>query len=113
METPQTIEPQSDVQATPAQSTTGLSTPGIEFLRDVPLDVSVEIGRVRMPIGDILALGPSSVIELTKASNEPLDVRINGVLVARGEAVVVNDRFGIRLTSLTEPGALLDSLKQG
>lgn len=82
----------------------------LEFLRDVPLKISVEIGRRSMPLGEVLALGPQSVIELTKASGEPLDVRVNGVLVAQGEAVVVNDRFGVRLTSLVERARLLHSL---
>lgn len=84
----------------------------LEFLRDVPLDITVELGRSKMLIGDLFALGPSSIIELTKASDEPLDVRVNGVLVARGEAVVVNDRFGVRLTSIVEPNRLLDSFKK-
>ncbi len=82
----------------------------LEFLRDVPLQISVEIGRRSMALGDVLALGPQSVVELTKAAGEPLDVRVNGVLVAQGEAVVVNDRFGVRLTSLVERARLLHSL---
>lgn len=83
---------------------------GLGFLSDVPLQISVEIGRRRMSIGELLSLGPSSVIELTKAAGEPLDVRVNDILVARGEPVVVNDRFGVRLTSLVETNRLLNSL---
>lgn len=75
---------------------------GIGLLHDVPLEITVEIGRRRMTVGDILALGPSSVVELDKPAGDPLDLLVNGVLVARGEAVVVNERFGIRLTSLVE-----------
>lgn len=81
----------------------------LSFLRDVPLEITVELGRTQMTIGELFKLGPSSVVELSKASDEPLDVRVNGVLVARGEAVVVNDRFGVRLTSVVEPDRLLDS----
>ena len=86
---------------------------GLGFLSDVPLEISVEIGRRRMLIGELLALGPSAVIELNKVAGEPLDVRVNDILVARGEPVVVNDRFGVRLTSLVEPTNLLSSLNEG
>lgn len=82
----------------------------LDFLKDVPLEISVEIGRRRMTLGDVLSLGQASVIELTKASGDPLDVRVNGVLIAQGEPVVVNDRFGIRLTSLVERARLLQTL---
>ncbi len=83
----------------------------LSFLRDVPLEITVELGRTEMTIGELFKLGPSSVVEFSKASDEPLDVRVNGVLVARGEAVVVNDRFGVRLTSVVEPDRLLDSFQ--
>ncbi|MEM1348301.1 MAG: flagellar motor switch protein FliN [Myxococcota bacterium] len=84
---------------------------GLEFLRDIPLEVTVELGTSRMTLGDVLALGPSSLIELNKANGEPLDVKVNGVLVARGEAVVVNERFGVRLTSVMEPAHVLKTLQ--
>ena len=95
----------------PAESQNRLGQRALDFLRDVPLEITVELGRTKMPIGDIFHLGPSSVLELNKASDEPLEVRANGVLIARGEAVVVNDRFGIRLTSIAETDHLLGSLK--
>ena len=100
-------------KATSAVASPASVASNIDFLREVPVDVAVEIGRVSMPIGDILTLGPSSIIELAKASNEPLDVRINGVLVAHGEAVVVNERFGIRLTTLVDPNAVLKKITNG
>ncbi len=75
----------------------------LDLLLDVPLDISVELGRSRMAISDLLALGPGSVIELDKTAGEPLDVLVNGRLVARGEAVVVNDKFGIRITDIVSP----------
>lgn len=84
---------------------------GLEFLKDIPLEVTVELGQNQMTLGDVLALGPSSLIELNKASGEPLDVKVNGVLVARGEAVVVNERFGVRLTTVMEPARVLKTLQ--
>jgi len=75
----------------------------LDMLLDVPLDVSVELGRTRMTIQDLLALGPGSVIELDKVAGEPLDILINDRLVARGEAVVVNDKFGVRITDIVSP----------
>ena len=77
--------------------------PGIrkmDLLLDVPLEVAVELGRSRMPIKTLLELGPGSVVELDKVAGEPLDILVNGRLIARGEAVVVNDKFGIRLTDI-------------
>ena len=72
----------------------------LDLLLDVPLDVSVELGRARLSIQDLLALGPGSVIELDKIAGEALDILVNDRLVARGEAVVVNDKFGIRITDI-------------
>jgi flagellar motor switch protein FliN len=77
--------------------------PGVrkmDLLLDVPLEVAVELGRTRMSIQSLLALGPGSVVELDKVAGEPLDILVNGRLIARGEAVVVNDKFGIRLTDI-------------
>lgn len=84
----------------------------IEFLLDVPLDVSVEIGRCRMLIQELLQLGQGAVIELGKLAGEPLDVLINNRLIARGEAVVVNDRFGVRLTEIISPAERIERLKE-
>src|SRR4051812_27672490 len=75
----------------------------IELLLDVPLDVSVELGRARMSIQELLGLSPGSVVELDKVAGEPLDILVNQRLVARGEAVVVNDKFGIRITDIVSP----------
>jgi flagellar motor switch protein FliN/FliY len=75
----------------------------LDMLLDVPLDVSVELGRTRMTIQDLLALAPGSVVELDKVAGEPLDILINDRLVARGEAVVVNDKFGVRITDIVSP----------
>ena len=77
-----------------------VSTRRLDLLLDVPLDVTVELGRSRMTIQDLLALSPGSVIELDKVAGEPLDIVVNDRLIARGEAVVVNDKFGIRITEI-------------
>ncbi len=83
----------------------------LELLLDVPLDLSVELGRTRMTIQDLLGLGPGSVIELDKIAGEPLDILVNGRLVARGEAVVVNDKFGVRITDIVSPSERIARLR--
>ena len=77
--------------------------PNFELLLDIPLDVTVEIGRTRLAIRELLQLGPGSVIELQKLAGETLDVLVNGKPIARGEAVMVSDRFGVRLTDVASP----------
>jgi flagellar motor switch protein FliN/FliY len=77
-----------------------VSTRRLDLLLDVPLDVTVELGRSRMTIQDLLGLTPGSVIELDKIAGEPLDIVVNDRLIARGEAVVINDKFGIRITDI-------------
>jgi flagellar motor switch protein FliN/FliY len=83
----------------------------VEFLLDVPLQVTVELGRTRMRIADLLKLTRGSVVELEKLAGEPLDLRVNGQLVARGEAVIVNDKYGVRLTDVLSPGDRVRSLR--
>ena len=72
----------------------------LEFVMDVPVEVSVEIGRKKMRIAEILRVGAGSVLELNKTAGEPLDIYINNRIVARGEAVVVGDHYGVRLTEV-------------
>ncbi len=76
------------------------SAPRFDLLLDVPLEVTVQLGRTRMTIQDLLGLSPGSVVELDKVAGEPLDIVVNDRLIARGEAVVVNDKFGIRITDI-------------
>lgn len=83
----------------------------LDMLLDVPLEVNVELGRTRMTIQDLLQLGPGSVIELDKVAGEPLDILVNGRLVARGEAVVVNDKFGVRITDIVSPQERIQRLR--
>ena len=82
----------------------------LDFILDIPLEVSVELGRTKMVINDLLQLGQGSVIELTKLAGEPLEIIINGKLVARGEVVVVNETFGVRVTDIVSPMERVKSL---
>ncbi|WP_027178318.1 flagellar motor switch protein FliN [Maridesulfovibrio bastinii] len=75
----------------------------LDFILDIPLDVSAELGRTKMLINELLQIGTGSVVELTKLAGEPLEIYVNGKLVARGEAVVINEKFGIRLTDIISP----------
>lgn len=83
----------------------------MEFLLDVTLQVTVEVGRARMTIQDLLQLGQGSVVELEKLAGEPLDIYINGRPVARGEAVIVNEKFGVRLTDIISPEDRVEGLR--
>jgi flagellar motor switch protein FliN/FliY len=83
----------------------------LELILDVPLGVSVELGRVKMPVRQLLSLSAGSVIELAKLAGEPLDVLINGRTVARGEAVMVNDKFGVRLTEIVSQSERVERLR--
>ena len=83
----------------------------LDLLLDIPLDVSVELGRSRMSIQELLALNPGSVVELDKVAGEPLDILVNQRLVAKGEAVVVNDKFGIRITDIISPSERIARLR--
>lgn len=73
---------------------------GMSFVMDVPVELTIELGRRQMRIADVLRLGPGSVLELDKVSGEPLDIYVNNRLIARGEAVVIGERYGVRLTEV-------------
>jgi flagellar motor switch protein FliN/FliY len=88
------------MSTTNEESAPEVSTRRLDLLLDVPLDVTVELGRNRMTIQDLLALSPGAVLELDKVAGEPLDIVVNDRLIARGEAVVINDKFGIRITDI-------------
>ncbi len=72
----------------------------IDFILDIPLNISVELGRVKMFVKDLLQLGQGSIIELNKSSEEPLEIYVNNKLIAKGEVVVADERFGIRVTDV-------------
>jgi flagellar motor switch protein FliN/FliY len=83
----------------------------LEVILDVPVTLSMEVGRTRIPIRNLLQLNQGSVVELDRAAGEPLDVFVNGTLVAHGEVVVVNEKFGIRLTDVISPAERIRKLK--
>ena len=88
-----------------------LKVQNLDFILDIPLKVSVELGRAQVVIKDLLQLGQGSVLELDKLAGEPLEVFVNGKLVARGEVVVVNEKFGVRLTDIISPLERIETLK--
>ncbi len=75
----------------------------LDFILDIPLEISVELGRTKLLISELLQLGQGSVIELNKLSGEPLEIFVNQRLIARGEVVVVNEKFGIKMTDILNP----------
>lgn len=94
---------------------TGATSAGndINMILDIPVQLSVELGRTRIPIKHILQLAQGSVIELDALAGEPMDVLVNGYLIAQGEVVVVNDKFGIRLTDIVTPSERMRRLSRG
>jgi flagellar motor switch protein FliN len=83
----------------------------LDAILDVPVTLSLEVGRTRLPIRSLLQLNQGSVVELERASGEPLDVYVNGTLVAHGEVVVVNEKFGIRLIDVVSPAERIRKLR--
>jgi len=83
----------------------------LDVILDVPVTLSMEVGRTRIPIRNLLQLNQGSVVELERAAGEPLDVYVNGTLIAHGEVVVVNDKFGVRLTDVVSPAERIRKLK--
>ncbi|MES2994198.1 MAG: flagellar motor switch protein FliN [Pseudomonadota bacterium] len=105
------ISPASFQNFTP----TGASAAGndINMILDIPVQLTVELGRTRIPIKHILQLAQGSVVELEALAGEPMDVLVNGYLIAQGEVVVVNDKFGIRLTDIVTPSERMRRLSRG
>ncbi|MHC9086420.1 flagellar motor switch protein FliN [Luteimonas sp. RIT-PG2_3] len=95
--------------AEPAAAATG--DLNLDVILDVPVQLSLEVGRTRIPIRNLLQLTQGSVVELERAAGEPLDVYVNGTLIAQGEVVVVNERFGVRLTDVVSPAERIKRLK--
>ncbi len=82
----------------------------LDFILDIPLQVTVELGRTKLLVKDILQLNQGAVVELTKLAGEPLDIFVNSKLVARGEAVVVNEKFGVRLVDIVSPNERVEKI---
>ena len=93
----------------PAQGEGG-NPQNLDFLLDIPLEISVELGKTRISIGDLLKLSQGSVVELNKSTEQPLEIYVNRKLMAQGEVVVVNEKFGIRLTNIMSPGDRVKTL---
>jgi len=98
-----------------ASSPPGTLAPGndLNMILDIPVQLTVELGRTRIPIKHILQLAQGSVVELEALAGEPMDVLVNGYLIAQGEVVVVNDKFGIRLTDIVTPSERMRRLSRG
>jgi len=107
----ETPQPSRSGDLTPPEQRAGAKPVDLNLILDIPLEVSVEVGRTEMLIDDLLQLSQGSVIELDKAAGETFDVLVNGKLVARGEVVVVNERLGIRLTEVISPTERIQSLR--
>lgn len=90
----------------------GTSQNDLDMILDIPVQLTVELGRTKMPIKNLLQLAQGSVVELAGMAGEPLDVLINGFLIAQGEVVVVNDKLGIRLTDIITPSERLRRLNR-
>ena len=82
----------------------------LNLILDVMVTLSLEVGRVQMPVRELLQLAPGAIVELNRLATEPLDVLVNGVRIARGELVVVDDKFGIRLTDVVSPAERMEQV---
>lgn len=104
-------EPAQPKEHSGSKSTTGGGEFNLDVILDVPVTLSAEIGRSKLPIRKLLGLAQGSVVELDREVNEPLDLFVNGTLIARGEVVVVGEKFGIRLTDIVSPSERIKTLK--
>lgn len=115
MEQSQSGKPSVKVKAASFQEVEKGETPkqllDLNFILDIPLFLTVELGRNKMLISELLQLGQGSVVELTKLAGEPMDVYVNQRLIARGEVVVVNEKFGVRLTDIVSPAERINKLR--
>ncbi len=109
----QPVPNEPNAAAATAQDDNGAANDGLAFVMDVPVEVTVEIGRRKMRIAEILRLGTGAVLELSKASDEPLDIYVNNRPIARGEAVVVGDHYGIRVTEVLTAEQVRDRSRGG
>ncbi|MEQ5834355.1 flagellar motor switch protein FliN [Marinobacter sp. NFXS9] len=112
---------EEDVKAAPMEefgqesaiSETGTGpAPDLDVILDIPVTISMEVGNTQIPIRNLLQLNQGSVIELDRLAGEPLDVLVNGTLIAHGEVVMVNEKFGIRLTDVISPGERIKRLSK-
>ena len=109
----ESIEEKTEEVAAAAEASEADATKdrNLALILDIPLRVTVELGRTKMPVNELLNLGQGSVIELNKLAGEPMEVFVNDKLIARGEAVVVNEKFGVRLTDIISTKERVEQLK--
>lgn len=113
-------EKDNDVQAAPMEEFDHVNEPSqgtgpapdMDVILDIPVTISMEVGNTQIPIRNLLQLNQGSVIELDRLAGEPLDVLVNGTLIAHGEVVMVNEKFGIRLTDVISPGERIKRLQK-
>lgn len=109
-----TVSPASfaDLQSKPAKARANghADTASLDMLLDISLQITVELGRARMTIKEVLALGPGTVVELNRIAGEPVDILINGKPIAKGEVVVLGDMFGVRVTDIIPPAQRVESM---
>ena len=103
------VSPMAFEQLTPSDNRTG--NPDLEVILDIPVRISMEVGNTQITIRNLLQLSQGSVIELDRLAGEPLDVLVNGTLIAHGEVVVVNEKFGIRMTDVVSPSERIKKLR--
>lgn len=107
------VQPVELPELSGAASPSGPLTPNLDLIRDIQVRLAVELGRTDMLIQEVLELTPGKVIELDKLAGEPLDILINGQLLARGEVVVVDENFGVRITSIIDPRSRVKAMAEG
>jgi flagellar motor switch protein FliN/FliY len=113
-------EPEENVRAAPMEEFPEGSkiapgdgpAPDLDVILDIPVTISMEVGNTQIPIRNLLQFNQGSVIELDRLAGEPLDVLVNGTLIAHGEVVMVNEKFGIRLTDVISPGERIKRLQK-
>ena len=108
----ESVAPANFTNFAPTDGLTGAGN-DLNMILDIPVQLTVELGRTRIPIKHILQLAQGSVVELDALAGEPMDVLVNGYLIAQGEVVVVNEKFGIRLTDIVTPSERMRRLSRG
>ena len=110
-ETQEALAAQFETLRAESHAGTGNSELNLDVILDVPVTLSLEVGRARLPIRSLLQLNQGSVVELERGAGESLDVFVNGTLIAHGEVVTINDRFGVRLTDVVSPSERIRRLR--
>jgi flagellar motor switch protein FliN/FliY len=111
MATPAERTPEAGTAARSKASSTAATPANMDFILDVPIEVTVELGRTKLLVNELLKLGQGSVIELSKLAGETLDILANQKLVAHGEVVVINEKYGVRLTEVVSPMERVERLR--